>query len=188
MIQFDFDTEKGIASALYVCKRLMNAKHQPSLHKIFKIFYFADQKHIAKYGRPIVGDHYIAMKYGPVPSHLYSIFQSVRGDASCCSSDAFAGFFAVQGRNVKPLAEPDLDELSESEFECLDLSIEENKAKDFGELTTLSHDEAYDNAGHNCDISFRDVAKVAGASKELIAYMQELSENRRAFKHVCQSR
>ena len=188
MIRFDFDREKGIASALYVCKRLIGAKHSPNLHKIFKIFYFADQKHIASYGRPIVGDSYVAMKYGPVPTNLYSIFQSVRGDADCFSSEAYRAFFKVKGHNVSPLADPDLDELSESEIECLDSSIEENKTKDFDELTELSHDLAYENAGQNCDISFRDIAKVAGASQSTIAYMQEISESRGILRDACNSR
>lgn len=188
MIRFDFDREKGIASALYVCKKLIGEKHLPSLHKIFKIFYFADQKHIASYGRPIVGDNYVAMKYGPVPTNLYSIFQSVRGDGDCFSSDAYNAFFEVKGHNVSPLADPDLDELSESEIECLDSSIEENKAKGFGELTALSHDLAYENAGQNCDISFRDIAKAAGASKSTIAYMQEVSEGREIMKDACEVR
>ncbi len=188
MMHFDFDREKGVASALYVCKRLIEAKHQPSLHKIFKIFYFADQKHIARYGRPIVGDSYIAMKYGPVPTNLYSIFQSVRGDGDCFPSDTYKEFFEVKGHNVSPLAAPDLDELSESEVECLDSSIEENKAKGFGELTRLSHDLAYENAGQNCDISLRDIAKAAGASQATIAYMHDLSEGRGIMKDACEAR
>lgn len=188
MIRFDFDGDKGVAAALYVCSRLMAKKHQPTFHKIFKISYFADQKHMATYGRPITGDHYVAMKYGPVPSNLYDIFKSVNGDGGFFASDYFTALFKVKGFNVSPLVDPDLDELSVSEIECLDSSIEENEAKDFDELTDLSHDLAYENAGQNCDISFRDIARVAGASQSTIAYMEEISEGRGILKDACNSR
>lgn len=185
MIRFDFDKEKGVAAALYVTQQLMNSKCSPRLHKIFKIFYFADQKHISKYGRPIVGDHYIAMKYGPVPSCLYDILRAVRGDGSCLSAEEFLPYFEVEGNQVKPLQNPDMDELSESELECLNASIEENKKKGFGELTRLSHDAAYDSAQDDSRISFRDIAKAAGASPAMIAYMSELAENRGMLKDAC---
>ncbi|MCF6179053.1 MAG: SocA family protein [Geopsychrobacter sp.] len=188
MIRFDFDKEKGVAAALYVVQQLMSSRCYPGIHKIFKIFYFADQKHISKFGRPIVGDHYIAMKYGPVPSCLYDILRAVRGDGTCLSAEEFRPYFEVEGNQVKPLQNPDMDELSESELECLNASIEENKKKGFGELTRLSHDAAYDRAQDDSRISLRDIAKTAGTSPAMISYMSELAENRRIFKDGCQSR
>src|SRR5437870_4748342 len=34
--------------------------------KSLKLVYFADRYHLRKYGRPVVGDEYLAMNYGPV--------------------------------------------------------------------------------------------------------------------------
>lgn len=34
-----------------------------------KLVYFADRYHLRRYGRPIIGDEYLAMQYGPVPSN-----------------------------------------------------------------------------------------------------------------------
>ena len=81
-----------------------------------------------------------------------------------------------------------MDELSESELECLSQSIEENKRKSFGELTDLSHDVAYDRAEQDNRMSFRDIARVAGASNEMIAYMSELADNRGMSKGGCKLR
>lgn len=187
MIRFTFEPEKALASLLYVSRELRAAHKLPGLHKIFKIFYFADQKHIARYGRPIFGDDYVAMKYGPVPSHTYDIVKSVRGDA-CFRLDNFSSSFSVKGKNITPLVEPDLDEIAESELECLAESIAENKDLDFGALTTKSHDEAYDRADSDNYISLRDIAKVAGATDGMIAYMAEIAENRGAVKNVCKAR
>lgn len=36
--------------------------------KALKLIYFADRYHLRRYGRPITGDEYLAMPYGPVAS------------------------------------------------------------------------------------------------------------------------
>ncbi len=36
--------------------------------KALKLVFFADRYHLRKYGRPVVGDEYLAMNYGPVAS------------------------------------------------------------------------------------------------------------------------
>jgi len=177
MISFQFDEEKAIAATLYVAHSLLGKETRPDLYKILKVFYFADQKHIAKYGRPILGDWYAAMKDGPVPSNLYDILKSARGDGWCRNRQCYQAFFSVQGDNVMPLQGPDMDEIAESEVECLELAIMDNKDLDFGELKKKSHDAAYDRAHKNNKISFRDIAKVSGTSPEMIAYMEELAEN-----------
>ena len=178
MIRFSFDKEKGIASLLYVTQQLLRASCKADFHKIFKIFYFADKKHIAKYGRPIVGDYYVAMKNGPVPSHLYDILKAAKGNGEACVRDAYSALFEVKGYYVRPLTDPDMDEMAESEIECLNESIAENKKKNFQALTDESHDEAYELADRDNRISFRDIAKAAGASNTMIKYMSELADNR----------
>lgn len=36
--------------------------------KALKLVFFADRYHLRRHGRPVVGDEYLAMNYGPVPS------------------------------------------------------------------------------------------------------------------------
>ncbi|OHE80124.1 MAG: hypothetical protein A2107_04660 [Verrucomicrobia bacterium GWF2_62_7] len=36
--------------------------------KALKLVYFADRYHLRRFGRPVTGDEYLAMNYGPVPS------------------------------------------------------------------------------------------------------------------------
>lgn len=36
--------------------------------KALKLVYFADRYHLRRYSRPIIGDEYLAMNYGPVPT------------------------------------------------------------------------------------------------------------------------
>ena len=55
-----FDTDKTLHLLTYVSSKLGKV----DFHRLFKILYFADEKHLALYGFPIVGDEYIAMKNG----------------------------------------------------------------------------------------------------------------------------
>jgi uncharacterized phage-associated protein len=41
------------------------------MYNIWKILFSAEKYHLNKHGRPIMGDGYIAMRYGTVPSRLY---------------------------------------------------------------------------------------------------------------------
>lgn len=172
-MNFKFDEEKAVAATLYVAHQLMSNKRMPDMYKILKIFYFADKKHIAKYGRPILGDYYVAMIHGPVPSNLYNMLK----DARSGFNENHAKLFKFSEWNVKPLVDPDMDEIAESELKCINESFEENKALSFSALKRKSHDSAYDTSNKNSEISYRDIAKVAGASDVMIAYMKELSEN-----------
>lgn len=179
MLSFKFDINKGISVLLYISKHLAEDADncvKPDFHKIFKILYFADQKHIREYGRPILGDHYIAMKDGPVPTKIYDILKIVRGD-SIFPDEKFSDVIEVRGHFVFPRIDPDLDEISESEMECLSESMSENKSLSFNELKEKSHDAAYKKARKDDKISFIDIAKVAGANDDMISYMHLLSEN-----------
>lgn len=40
--------------------------------KLFKILYFAQRDHLAKYGKVIVDDSFRALKHGPVPTYTYT--------------------------------------------------------------------------------------------------------------------
>lgn len=183
MLKFKFDQEKAVSAILYISKRLIEAEGniKPDFHKIFKILYFADQKHLADYGRPIIGDHYIAMEHGPVPSNIYDILKAVRGDSFFCDISDFDKYFDVRGHLVYPKQSPDVDVFSESDLECIDESIQENQYIDFQELKKKSHDKAYCKATEDDKISFQTMAEVAGADEEILAYMQSISENERIF-------
>ena len=172
MGKFKFDKEKAISTVLYIAEKLPQA----DLHKLSKILYFADQKHLVKYGSPIVGDFYIAMDNGPVPSQIYDMLKTVRGDSLFITNEYKKYFRVEQTYIVIPLTKPDLDEFSESDIECIDEAILENKDLDFKALKKKSHGEAYNSAGLNSTISFEKIAKEGGANKEMINFLKEEME------------
>ncbi len=46
----------------------------------FKILYFAEMKHLAKWGSGFVPDEFCALKYGPVPTQLYDAVKELNRD------------------------------------------------------------------------------------------------------------
>ena len=184
MIRFKFHEEKAIAALLYIARRLIalkSPKAKPDLHKIFKIMYFADQKHLARYGRPVLGGFYIAMDHGPVPSQVYDMIKIVRGDTIFDSNRGYDAFFDVNDHYVHPKQKPEMDHFSESDLECINESLQENRYLSFEQLKTKSHDNAYCKASKDDKISYREMAKQAGANASMLSYMREIAENERTL-------
>jgi uncharacterized phage-associated protein len=172
MIRFKFNIDKAISAVLYISKNLS----RPDLHKISKVLYFAEQKHLSTYGSPIIGDCFVAMDNGPVPSQIYDMLKTVRGD-SLMETDDYKPFFRVEKSYfIIPLVNADLNEFSESELECLNVSLEENKDLGFNELKAKSHGMAYDKASLNSTISFENMAIEGGANEDMINFLKEKSQ------------
>ncbi|MEA3486569.1 MAG: Panacea domain-containing protein [Thermodesulfobacteriota bacterium] len=184
MLSFNFNEQKAIAAVLYVSKHLtvqQDIRITPDFHKIFKILYFADQQHLAKYGRPIVGDYYIAMTHGPVPSRIYDMLKIVKGDSIFGDDKNYGAFFDVKNHYVYPKQDPDMDEFSESDIKCINESLKENEALGFRSLKDKSHDMAYLKATKDDKISISEMAKVAGADEGMLSYIRNVSENESAL-------
>jgi uncharacterized phage-associated protein len=168
-----------INTLLYILQRLGGTG---DFHKVFKILYFADEKHLARYGTAINPDKYEVKQYGPVPSMAYEILKSLRGDGFMVElKHEFTPYFELTNNHtVKAIAEPDMDYLSESEVQCIDESIEENQNLGFKGRTDKSHDTAYQNADEDGYISFIEMAKVGGANDAMIDYIIDNLENHKA--------
>lgn len=145
---FTLDTDKAIEAVLYVAARIKN----PTLHSISKVLFHADKAHLSRYGRPISGDRYVAMKHGPVPSATYDILKAVRDRSAFPLPERAQGALEVQGYVVRPMRPADEAVLSFSEVECLTESASLHGAKPFGRLTAESHGAAWEAADENDDI------------------------------------
>lgn len=174
-----FNLEKSLQVVLYVANRLQ----RKDFHKIFKIIYFADREHLSKYGRPITGDTYIAMKDGPVPSKIDDIFKAVRGD-SFFSFDAveYAKLFSVHDWFfIIPKVEANLDYLSQSDIEELDDSLNKYGSMSWDEVRKKSHDFAWYATPENKQISLDNILRESGENEAYIAYISEHI----AFQKAC---
>src|SRR4029079_17679981 len=71
MIRFSFNEKKALEALVLV------ANEWPGITAFYasKAVFLADKNHLNKFGRPVVGDRYIAMDNGPVPSVIYDWFK-----------------------------------------------------------------------------------------------------------------
>ena len=64
MVRYEISYDKAIEVLVW----LANTKPGIDIYHVCKVLFYADKSHINKYLRPIIGDYYIKMDYGPVPS------------------------------------------------------------------------------------------------------------------------
>lgn len=166
-----FDASKALELILYAASRLQH----PGLHSVSKVLYFADKDHLARYGRFMAGDRYVAMKHGPVPSGAYDIIKCVRdGPTRFFNLPGAADAFSVQNdRDIVALRDADQDALSDSERACLDDAIERYGRLPFGRLTEVSHDDAWESADENDTIAVEAIARTVSDSTELLDYLRD---------------
>ena len=128
-----WDREKAIEVVVYLANRV----HDPTKMKIFKLLYFADKLHMSRYGRFITGDFYVAMEHGPVPSRTYSITQEVERGRE------INAFRVPDNRQIVPLRQADLYELSQTDIECLDETLASLGRLTASQLRDRSHSQAW---------------------------------------------
>lgn len=160
---FSFDEEKAVNVVLFILEKL----GEVTRHKLAKILYFADQKHLVQFGRPILGDTYIRMPYGPVPSAVYDGIKNVTTAPEVYQ--LFSQSIETSGKHmIYPKKSPDMDDLSESEVQCLIESIQENKNLSFEELVQKSHSLAWNSTSPNSEISITFIAEEGGATRNMV--------------------
>lgn len=175
MEQFTYEERKAVAAVLLI----LNELSEVDKHKLAKILFFADQKHLARYGRPITSDSYCKMVNGPVPSIIYDAVKSINNPHCYPDSHGFEGKIKVSGYIITPLVPADLDQLSETDVECLQESIKENANLSFAELKDKSHGPAWQSVRDNRKIPYTEIAKEGNASEfvmELIRMNLEAEE------------
>ncbi|ECO0902166.1 DUF4065 domain-containing protein [Salmonella enterica subsp. enterica serovar Newport] len=157
MLTIRFDSEKALEAILYVASKAPI----PDIYHVLKILYFADRYHLERFGRLITGDHYTAMKDGPVASNAYDIVKIVRGDGryipNGCSEDTARKAFFVRGDDIVPRRSCDEDMFSDSDIDCMDKSIRFFGEKTFKEIRKISHDKAWESADHNGEIALESI-------------------------------
>lgn len=146
-----------------------------------KILYFANEKHLAKYGRVVINDRFCALQYGPVPSAIFDAIKIAQGrnkgnNILNIIADSIITGDETSKDHICPKSKPDLDELSKSDIECIDASIIENKDLGFQKLSEKSHDIAWKDAWNkkqNSPIDILCMAKAGGANDSMIDYIKD---------------
>lgn len=164
-IAFEFDCTKAIETILYLAKRISDS----NLYSICKLLYYADKTSLEKYGRFIFGESYAAMQEGATPSNAYDLLKEIAQEP--------IDQLKVEGNNVIPLRDANLDYLSESDIECLDQII-----AIYGEMPSWkrgvdAHDVAWNKAWaergtkRSVPMPVESIAESLADSKDLIDYL-----------------
>lgn len=168
------DVLKLKAAVLYV----VNKCGKVGFLRLFKILYFANRAHYAKYGRGVINDTFCALPKGPVPTFLYDALKSISSyrrtaDYSiivdCLYNPENEEYYVLKAKE-----QPDMDELSASDIECLDKSIGDYKNMDINKLSSISHDSAWEESkSDHGGMSNLSIAKAGGANEAMLEYIKE---------------
>jgi uncharacterized phage-associated protein len=187
-LRYDFDVEKLIQAIAYMSSSGVEGLDKL---KIVKLLFLADKKHLLEVGRPILGDWYSCMPYGPVPSQSFNIIRDViDADPQMrpIAEARFDEYLSVDRNRAHPALvarrAPDLDVFSESEVSALDSTIRTYGNLTGPDLINLTHDDpiwtipdARRKSGSSVEIPFELFFEVNGAD-DMLEFARAQQENR----------
>lgn len=175
MLRFPLEEKKALEAFVLV------ATEWPGITAFYaaKIVFLADKQHLNRFGRPVIGDRYIAMDNGPVPSAIYDWFKGNLDRMGDPQSIVDAIEFNRNGRYVTATARrtPDFDYLSPSDIAAIKDAVAFCRRRSVSELIRITHnDPAWKQADLNGEMDpilmiegdHRD--EVVESAKEFAAY------------------
>jgi len=187
---FRFEENKAMAALVWIASRSMRIAELDK-YKISKLIFLADKCHLVRYGRPITGDVYCALPYGPVPSNTLDLLNQLEKG----SNERLAQLLELDRRYRYPRLSAISDtfarqQLSESDRAALDWAVDHFGHMTFDELKAITHqmpayrkvwDEKPEHRNSEPmsyeDFFEEDPEAVAGAFEEML----ENDELRKAF-------
>ncbi len=149
------DAIKGVESLVYAAKRLPGKGHYwPT-----KVQYFADKRHLERYGCTIYGETHVAMPYGPVPQAAFNASRALaEGELiSEFPMDLVRAALRREGDHLIALRDAEMAVLSAQERESLEWAIRYVRDMSFDQLKTASHDAAWYKTAANVPMAWRDI-------------------------------
>lgn len=146
-IRFRFAPEKLVQALVFFAQRGIRDLDKM---KAAKLLFHADKFHLLKYGRPVIGDQYACMEYGPVPSASLTVMNDVIAhDAHFqpLAKELFDEYLTVERPMFRKYPvfrarkDPDLDVFSDSDVEALEHAQKTFGAMPAWKLSEQSHDE-----------------------------------------------
>jgi len=151
---------------------LIHQRPRIDLHTLLKACYFADKKHLNEHNRPIFGATYRAMKFGPVPLEIYEM---AKGEALWLAElgrDQYPwrieGFRLVLEGNEGP----DMDVLSESDWEVLAEGFDQSSRMNFTERTAATHGPDWQAANLGI-MAYEDMILDSDSKPDKVAYLKQ---------------
>lgn len=172
-----FDKRKLVEIVLYI----LNKTDGLDYYHVFKIIYFANASHLAKYGLRITTDEFCALPDGPVPSELYNCIRDYK--TSDKEFEQMLDTAITTGKDdayymLSAKREANIDYISQSEKEEIGISIEENAHLPYNILRRKSHGKEWNRTFYSSEKGRKimdtiGIAKDAHASDSMLAYIKE---------------
>jgi uncharacterized phage-associated protein len=153
---------------------------------LIKLLYLLDRRALGQWGRPVTGDDYFSMKYGPVLSEVLDLITDMPDPEG-------ASYWAKHISDpvhyvVELIADPGDDELSEAEEEVIEATFKKFGRYNQFDLANHLHEmlEEWQPVEHGrVPIAYRDILKAIKKSPDEIAAIEEelsaLSEAEQMF-------
>lgn len=146
-VSFDFDFEKALAAVLYIASRTDGSVTALDKYKTSKLLFLAEKYHLVRHGRPIFGDTYKALPYGPIPQNMLDLLSAVLERESILPDGSRARTLAdslevdrhFSYPRIRARVQPDLDVFSTSDVMALDHVIATYGRTGFHELKAITH-------------------------------------------------
>lgn len=160
-MRFVVDKEKAVETLVYVAGKVPDVTR----FHMAKILYFAERFHLHDFGRPIIGDVYVAMEHGPVPSFAYNVLTNkLSADEAALAQGALIAVDAYRHPEYKAARNARLEFFSKTDLECLDRAIAHCSSRTFGSISDETHGHsAWKNTNLNAPIDWDLILEGADA-------------------------
>lgn len=164
--QFDFEPEKALVATAYLAQRTGE-----TMYTILKMVYVSDRIHLERYGRPITGDTFHAMREGACPSKIYDSMKVLRGDKNTNYLPNSERYLEVDPTTYDVVVKdmPSLEVMSASEIECLDEVISILARLGRWHIHEMAHDAAWEETNRNAPMDFVVIARSLKADGAILA-------------------
>jgi hypothetical protein len=170
LITFSFKQDKAIEAVLYVVGELGGL----DIGLLSEVLYKADKVHLCKYGRFIYGETYAAIPSGIAAMNVFGLILSLSANNNAQLP------FKIGNGKVIGLRESDMDELSESDLDCLSEGI---GAYHLGKERLGTWDNAWCKANGQIntnkrfyEIQVEDIARQCEGADDLLDYLKEMND------------
>jgi uncharacterized phage-associated protein len=177
-VRFTIDWEKSLAALVY-----LSSKGLPEFdkYKACKLIFLADKYHLVQHARPITGDFYFAVAYGPIPTVILDRIKKFESGEDAELASVLEQDKRFANPHFRAKVETNFSALSQSDIIALDKIAELFGQKNFAELKAITHampaySKAWDSrleGTKRAEMSFEDFFEedseaVQGALEEMI--------------------
>jgi antitoxin SocA-like protein len=166
----------SVTKALEVILWLADRQSGIDVYHLVKSTFYGDKYHVARFGRPIIGDVYRAAWFGPLPQVVYGLLRNEPMEILALGNSGPLPFRLDDAFRVYGERGPNLERLSASDVEALEHGLSEVAGKSFQELLDQTHrDPAYQKAA-NGFIDYRHlIPEDDPQRREKIEYLEEVA-------------